>query len=83
MELRRSTWAAAIRLAVALSVIAVLTAIALRGLLPQQAIVLGVIVIGFTTSWVRTGQVARGASSPSHRRSHRMVTVPVHRIPVS
>lgn len=75
MEVRRSTWGAAIRLAIALSVIATATAIVVRSLgdVSETVIVLGVIVVGFVTSWVRTGHPARSGVG-----SHRVARVPVH-----
>lgn len=67
----RDTWEAAIRLAAAWSVLATAIAVMLSAAgLAQSTIVLGVIVVGFALSWVRTGQAAR-----SH--DHRAVTVPV------
>lgn len=85
MELRRTTWGAAIRLAITLSVVAAASAAILHpiGILSQPVIVLGVIVVGFVTSWVRTGQVERGVTEP--RLAHRVVTVPVRGVhfPVS
>lgn len=78
MEHRRTTWGVAIRLAIALSAAASVTALGLERLgLAQPAIVLTVIVVGFATSWVRTGQIA---AAPDRRRSHRLATVPVHHV---
>jgi hypothetical protein len=79
MERRRTTWGTAIRLAFTLSAIAAATAWMLDSVagLSQTAIVLTVIVVGFLTSWVRTGQAPRG-SQPARRSVHRVVTVPIH-----
>lgn len=59
MEHRRNTWGAAIRLAITLSVLAAIAAAALHsaGILSQPTIVLSVIVVGFVTSWIRTGRL--------------------------
>lgn len=78
MEVRRSNWGAAIRLAILLSVVAAATAIAVHsfGDVPETFIVLSVIVVGFVTSWVRTGRASHGEAL-AHRH-HRVVTVPVH-----
>jgi uncharacterized membrane protein len=85
MELRRTSWAAAIRLATTLSVVAVVVAALLHTIgLSQPVIVLGVILVGFTTSWVRTGRVMGHDDRRhghdhrhDHRHGHRVVTVPV------
>lgn len=84
MELRRSTWSAAVRLAITLSVLAVAVAVLLHTIgLSQPVIVLGVILVGFTTSWVRTGHVAE--QHAMLRAPSRRVTVPVRGVhfPVS
>ncbi len=59
MELSRRTWTAAVRLAVIISIAAALFAVAVSaaGDVPQVAIVLPVIVVGFVASWIRTGRV--------------------------
>ena len=60
MELRRQTWATAIRVAIVLSVVAAVAAIAAAAVdVPQVAIVLTVIVVAFAVSWVSTGRVSR------------------------
>lgn len=61
MEVSRRTWEAAIKLAVAISILAAIVAVAITtaGDVPQVAIVIPVIVIAFTASWIRTGQVRR------------------------
>jgi len=93
MELRRNTRVgpavdvmaiAAIRLAIMLSVVAVMAATILHTLgLSQPIIVLGTIVVGFTTSWVRTGQVVERRVVSHHPRHH--VTLPARsvQLPVS
>jgi hypothetical protein len=62
VELRRRTWAAALRLAVVVSVLGAVVAVAasMFGDVAQVTIVLPVIVIGFALSWVQTGRVQRG-----------------------
>ncbi|MEM9040241.1 MAG: hypothetical protein AAGD33_10145 [Actinomycetota bacterium] len=71
MELSRITWAASIKLAAVISVVAALLAIAasLVSDLPQAAIVLPAIVVGFVASWVQTAHIHRQALD-------RMVLVP-------
>jgi hypothetical protein len=61
VELSRRTWNAAVKLAVTMSIVAALIAIALTrtGDVPQAAIVLPMIVIAFTASWIQTGRLAR------------------------
>lgn len=81
MELRRSTWGAAIRLAATWSLLSAAIAAVLHtvDVVSQPVIVLGVIVVGFTTSWVRTGHPDEPAICHDVRRhpAHRVVTVPV------
>lgn len=64
MEYGRNTWVAAIRLAITLSVLAAIAAATLHstGILSQPTIVLSVIVVGFVTSWVRTGRLEQRAT---------------------
>jgi hypothetical protein len=73
------------RLAITLSVLAAIAAAILHtmGILSQPTIVLGVIVVGFVTSWVRTGRVEQSRSA--RHRGHRAVRVPVRGVhfPVS
>jgi len=59
VELSRRTWTAAIRLAVVISVLAAALAVTLSSLgnIPDVAIVLPVIVIAFTASWVQTSRI--------------------------
>jgi hypothetical protein len=61
VELDRYTWNAAVKLAVVISVVAGLAAIAVSaaGDVPQAAIVLPVIVVAFTASWIQTTRVRR------------------------
>lgn len=65
MELRRRTWTAAVKLAVVLSVVAALVAVAVSRLgdVPHVAIVAPVMVVAFFASWVQTGRVRRSASA--------------------
>jgi ABC-type Mn2+/Zn2+ transport system permease subunit len=74
VELRRHTWNAAIQLAVVISIVAGLVAIvaSAAGDVPQAAVVLPVIVVAFTASWIRTDRVHRQhapvrVGSSSHR----------------
>ena len=59
MELSRRTWIAVVKLAIALSVVAALIAVGLSstGDIPQAAIVLPLIVVAFTASWIQTGRL--------------------------
>lgn len=59
VELNRRTWTAAIRLAVVVSVLAAALAVALSsiGNIPDAAIVLPVIIVAFTASWVQTSRI--------------------------
>jgi hypothetical protein len=61
VELSRHTWNAAIKLAVVISVVAGLAAIVVSraGDVPQAAIVLPVIIVAFTASWIQTTRVRR------------------------
>jgi hypothetical protein len=61
VELSRRTWNAAVKLAVAMSVVAVLVAVGLTsaGDVAQEAIVLPMIVIAFTASWIQTNRMRR------------------------
>lgn len=76
MEHGRSTWRAAIPLAITWSVLAAAAAMALAavGAVSDTVIVLGVIVVGFGLSWARTGHAATREIA-----SHRVARVPVHR----
>lgn len=81
MDIRRATYGAAVRLAIVFSTIATAIALGLDavGDVSPTALVLTVMIVGFVTSWVRTGRVARSAARAS---SHRMVVVPL-RHPIS
>ncbi len=61
VEISRHTWNATIKLAVVLSILAGLAAVVVSaaGDVPQAAIVLPVIVVAFTASWIRTDRVPR------------------------
>lgn len=61
MDRSRHTWNAAIRLAVVISILAGLAAVLVSavGDIPQAAIVLPVIVLAFTASWIQTNRVHR------------------------
>ena len=76
MELRRKTFGAAVKLAVALSAVATAIALGLdaAGGISQTALVLTVMVVGFVASWVQTGRVSR---STAHRSTHRLTVVPL------
>lgn len=75
-----------IRLALVVSVVAaaVAASLAAAGVGSEPIIVLAVIVVGFTTSWVRTGRtVSTGMSTGVHdatHPAHRVVTVPVRHL---
>lgn len=70
VELSRRTWNAAVKLAVVLSIAAALLVVAVQpsGSVPQAAIVLPVIVVAFTASWIQTGRVRRQLAVPVHHR---------------
>ena len=58
METRWDIWRATIRLAMIVSVIGIAAALTVGriGLLPEQAVVFGVMGVGFVTSWIRSGR---------------------------
>jgi fatty acid desaturase len=62
VELDRRIWNAALKLALAISVLAaiVATTVSAAGDVPQVAIVVPVIVVAFVTSWIQTGRAQRG-----------------------
>ena len=65
------------RLAIAWSAVATALALLLHSMdIPQPAIVLGVILIGFVSSWVRTAP-DDGRTGADEHPSHRVVHVPV------
>lgn len=72
MEISRRTWAAALKLAVVVSLVAALIAIAVSALgdVPAAAVVLPVVVIAFTLSWVQTGRVMRTVEIGTPRDRH-------------
>ena len=61
VELSRHTWTAAIKLAGTISIVAGFAAVLVSaaGDIPQAAIVLPVIVVAFTASWIQTNRVRR------------------------
>jgi hypothetical protein len=61
VELSQRTWNAVVKLAVTMSIVAVLVAVVLTsaGDVPQAAIVLPMIVIAFTASWIQTSRLRR------------------------
>ena len=74
MELSRHTWNAAVKLAAVISVVAGLAAVLVSaaGDIPQAAIVLTVIVVAFSASWIQTSRVRRDhapvrVGMPHHR----------------
>ncbi len=71
MDERRTTYGATVRLALIFSVVAALVAIALQSIGDVSTIrlVIAVAVVGFVTSWVQTGRLARSASAAYPVRS--------------
>jgi hypothetical protein len=69
MDVRREMYAAAVRLALVLSLGAVLLAVALQsvGELSTPRFVSAVAVVGFVTSWMVTGRVERETQTVSRR----------------
>lgn len=69
VERSHDTWIAAVKLALVVSAVAVVAAVAasVAGI-PQAAVVLPVIVVGFVASWLQTARVAapRRAVEPVH-----------------
>ncbi len=63
MEIRRRTWAAAVKLAIVLSVVAAALAFGVSRLgdVPDAAVVLPVMVVAFIASWVQTERIRRRA----------------------
>jgi hypothetical protein len=61
VELSRRTWNAAVKLAIVMSIVAALVAVTLTSTrdVPQAAIVLPMIVIAFTASWIQSGRMRR------------------------
>ncbi len=64
MDISRRTWIAAIKLAVVISTIAALVAVAVStiGHVSDGAIVAVVAVVAFAASWVQTGRVRSGTA---------------------
>ena len=62
LELSRPNWNAAVKLAVVISIVAGFAAVVASAAsdVPQSAIVLSVIVVGFTASWILTNRLRRG-----------------------
>lgn len=61
VDINRHTWNAAFKLAAVISIVAGFTAIMLSAAsdIPQAAIVLPVIVVAFTASWIQTSRAHR------------------------
>jgi hypothetical protein len=61
VDIDRRTWTEAVKLAVLISIFAGLAAVVVSsaGGAPQAAIVLPVIVVAFSASWIQTGRVRR------------------------
>lgn len=80
MDIRRDILGAAVRLAAVLSTVAAFLAIGIEqvGDVSATGLVATVAVVGFVSSWVLTGRVARPAPVARH---HRVAVVPVrHRV---
>ena len=71
MDITRRTWIAAVKLAVVISTIAALAAVAVStvGHIPDVVIVAAVAVLAFAASWVQTGRV-RNATVPMRSTLH-------------
>lgn len=78
VELRRRTWIAALKLALAMSALAAVVTVAASatGEVPQVAIVIPVIVVGFVASWVQTGRVRRETAPARVAAPHRRAAAP-------
>lgn len=63
VERHPSTWTAAVKLALIVSAIAVLVAVAasVAGDVPQAAVVMPVILVAFTASWIQTARADQAA----------------------
>jgi hypothetical protein len=72
VDLSRRTWHATLRLAVIISIAAALLVVTLQpsSSIPDAAIVLPVMAVAFTASWIQTGRVQRQipATLPVRRR---------------
>lgn len=64
MEISRRTWTAAVKLAVVVSALAAVFALAVSRLgdVPEAAVVLPVIVVAFVASWIQTERIRRRAN---------------------
>jgi hypothetical protein len=64
VETDRRTWNDIVKLAAVISIVAGLLAVAASaaGSVPQAAIVLPVIVVAFTASWIQTGRANRSST---------------------
>lgn len=71
MDISRRTWIAAVKLAVVISTIAALVAVAVSSSaqIPDAAIVAAVAVVAFAASWIQTGRV-RNAAVPLRSALH-------------
>lgn len=67
MDMTRSTWTAAIKLAVVLSLLAAIVAVAVSSMgdVPAIAVVAPVMIVAFAASWIQTGRVHREATRPA------------------
>lgn len=76
MDIRRELLGAAVRLAAVLSIVAAALAIGIDvvGEVSTTALVLTVAAVGFVSSWVLTGRLARTAPAA---RQHRVSVVPL------
>ena len=63
MDITRSTWIAAVKLAIVLSVVAALVAVAVSSM--GNAVVAPVMIVAFAASWVQTGRVHRESARPA------------------
>jgi Flp pilus assembly protein TadB len=72
VELDRRTWNAALKLALAISVLATLVAatVSAAGDVPQVAIVVPVIIVAFVASWIQTGRAQRRQVPLRVRNTH-------------
>ncbi len=61
VDIDRRIWNEAVKLALLMSIVAGLAAVvaSAAGSVPQAAVVLPVIVVAFTASWIQTGRVRR------------------------
>lgn len=78
MEISRRTWAAAVKLAAVLSIAAAVVAVLASqlGNIPNVLIVLPVVVVAFTASWVQTERIRKQALTE-------VVFVPLDSVPGS